>query len=574
MDKFEIANLLRETGVLLSVQGGNPFKAKAYLTGANALESLSEDIETVIGENRLTTVPGIGPSLAAFIKELFEKGESKLLNSLREELPPGVIELSQVPGLTLKRIQALSSELGITSIEQLEAACQAGHVRNIKGFGVKTETAILNGIKSYRDNRAKIHLFNAQRLADEFRKHVKNSARLKHIEIVGKIRRWHEVIDEIELVVESSTPQTVFSAVQSFPTVTRIEDETDDMISVRLADGMTATVYVTEQFGAKVAERSGSEEHVEKLKALAALNGFEYTGDALLKNDQVIESKNEEQFFKHLHISVVPPELREGLDELELAAKENYFEDLIQITDIRGMTHCHTTFSDGRNTVLEMAQAAEKMGMQYLTITDHSPTAHYAGGLPAEELKAQWRAIDEAQERVNIKLLRGTECDILADGQLDYPPEILSKFDVVIASVHSRFRLDRKDMTKRLINCMKNPHFKIWGHPLGRLILRRDPIDCDVEAVLDAMAESPAAMEINGDPYRLDMEPRWARAARDRGIKFIISTDAHSTRDYHNLKFGIHQARRAGLKCSDVLNTFSAEEFVKFVQPNKAMQTV
>lgn len=572
MDKFEIANLLRETGVLLSVQGGNPFKAKAYLTGANALESLSEDIDTIIAENRLTTVPGIGPSLAAFIKELCEKGESKLLNSLREELPPGVIELSQVPGLTLKRIQTLNSELDITSIEQLEAACLAGNVRNIKGFGVKTETAILNGIKSYRENRAKIHLFNAQRLANEFRKHVKNSARLKHIEIAGKIRRWHEVIDEIEMVVESSKPQTVFSAVQSFPTVTRIENETDDMISVRLADGITATVYVTEQFGSKLAERSGSEAHIAKLKQLASKRGLEYSGNALLKNGEILESKTEEQFFEHLHISVVPPELREGLNELDLAAGEN-FEDLIQITDIQGMTHCHTTFSDGRNTVLEMAQAAEKMGMQYLTITDHSPTAHYAGGLPAEELKAQWRAIAEAQEQVNIKLLRGTECDILADGELDYPPEILSKFDVVIASVHSRFRLDRKEMTKRLINCMKNPHFKIWGHPLGRLILRRDPIDCDVEAVLDAMAQSPAAMEINGDPYRLDMEPRWARAAKERGIKFIISTDAHSTRDYHNLKFGIHQARRAGLRRSDVLNTFSAEEFATFVQPNKTVRT-
>lgn len=572
IDKFEIANLLRETGVLLSVQGGNPFKSKAYLTGANALESLSEDIETVISENRLTTVPGIGPSLSAFIKELFETGESKVLNRLREELPAGVIELSQVPGLTLKRIQALNSELGITSIEQLEAACQAGHVRNIKGFGVKTENSILSGIKSYRENRAKIHLFNAQKLAAEFRKHVKNSARLKHIEIAGKIRRWHEVIDEIEIVAESAKPQTVFSAVQSFPTVTRIEDETDNKISVRLADGITATVYVTEQFGAKLAERSGSEQHVEKLKELAKKQSLDYTGDELLKSGQTLESKTEEQFFKHLHIAVIPPELREGLDELDLAAQEN-FEDLIQISDIQGMTHCHTTFSDGRDSVLEMAQAAEKMGMRFLTITDHSPTAHYAGGLPAEELKAQWRAIDEAQEQVGIKLLRGTECDILADGQLDYPPEILSQFDVVIASVHSRFRLDRTDMTRRLINCMKNPHFKIWGHPLGRLLLRRDPIDCDVEAILDVMAESPAAIEINGDPYRLDIEPKWARAAKERGIKFIISTDAHSTRDYNNLKFGIHQARRAGLRRNDVLNALPVAEFATFVKPDKSRIT-
>jgi DNA polymerase (family 10) len=567
-DKFEIANLLRETGVLLAVQGGNPFKAKAYITGANALESLSEDIETMIAEDRLTTVPGIGASLSASIKELFADGESKLLKRLREELPPGVIELSQVPGLTLKRIQTLNSALGITSIEQLEAACKAGHVAKLKGFGAKTESTILKGILSYRQNRTKIHLYKAQEISEQLLKHVRSSARLKHIAVAGAVRRWHEVVDEVELVAESANPQTVFSAMQSFPLTTRIEEETDSHITVRLTDGITASCYVTQSFGARLADRSGSEEHVQQLKKLAQTKGFEFTGDALLKNGIAVETKTEEQFFKALGLAVVPPELREGLDELELAEKED-FSSLIQISDIRGMTHCHTTFSDGRNTVLEMALAAEKMGMKYLTITDHSPTAHYAGGVEVERLKEQWSAIEEAQEQVSIKLLRGTECDILADGALDYPDEILSKFDVVIASVHSRFKLDSKQMTKRLINCMRNPHFKIWGHPLGRLLLRRDPIDCDVEAVLDAMAQSPAAMEINGDPFRLDMEPRWARKARERGIKFIISTDAHSTRDYKNLKFGIHQARRAGIRRSDVLNAMNADQFAAFVSPGR-----
>lgn len=571
-DKFEIANALRETAVLLSAKGENPFKVKAYISGANALESLSEEVERLVLEDRLTQVPGIGPSLAATIKEIFNDGESKLLMRLREELPPGIIELSQVPGLTLKRIQALHADLGITSLEQLEAACLAGQVRGIKGFGIKTEATILAGIKSYRQNRTKIHLFNGQQLSEQLLKHVRSSTRVKNIKIAGTIRRWHEVVDSIEIVVESSDPQKIFSAMQSFPLVTRVEDETENEITVGLTDGITATCYVTKSFGAKLAERTGSEEHLLKLKAYAKSKGFEFTGDELKRNGEALSVSTEDQFFEYLELAPIPPELREGLDEIDLAQTEN-FDDLIDITDIRGMTHCHTTNSDGRHTVLEMAQAAERMGMKYLTITDHSPTAHYAGGLTLDALKKQWDEIDRAQEQVGIKLFRGTECDILADGALDYPDEILAKFDVIIASVHSRFKLDDKQMTQRLIRCMRNPYFKIWGHPLGRLVLRREPIACDVEAVIDAMAESAAAMEINGDPYRLDMEPFWARKARERGIKFVISTDAHSTRDYNNLKYGIHQARRAGLRRSDVLNAQSADEFASFVSPTNSRQT-
>ncbi|HEY3025280.1 MAG TPA: PHP domain-containing protein, partial [Pyrinomonadaceae bacterium] len=248
--------------------------------------------------------------------------------------------------------------------------------------------------------------------------------------------------------------------------------------------------------------------------------------------------------------------------------KKKLPDDLVTLEDIQGMIHCHTVYSDGRNTVAEMAHAAEALGMKYLTITDHSPTASYAGGVTIDRLKRQWDEIDETQERVKIKLLKGTESDITAKGALDYPDRILEKFDVIVASIHARYKMDEDQMTRRIVSAMKQPVFKIWGHALGRLIERRPPFACRMEEILDVIAESRAAIEINGDPYRLDMEPRWIRAARKRGIKFVISTDAHSTRDMNNLKFGIGIARRGWVRRGEVLNTLNASRFQKAVRPS------
>jgi DNA polymerase (family 10) len=263
----------------------------------------------------------------------------------------------------------------------------------------------------------------------------------------------------------------------------------------------------------------------------------------------------------------IAPELREDEGEIEASLKKTLPAELVSLADIKGMIHCHTTYSDGKHSVAEMAHAAEAMGMQYLTITDHSPTASYAGGLKLDRLKRQWEEIDETQEQVKIKLLKGTESDILADGRLDYPDQILERFDVVIASIHSRYKMDAEKMTKCLMTAMRQPIFKIWGHALGRLIQRRPPFACDVERILDVIAESRAAIEVNGDPYRLDMEPRWIREARKRKIKFVISVDAHSMGAMNNLKYGVTMARRGWLQKSEVLNTLSVAKFRQAVRP-------
>jgi DNA polymerase (family 10) len=282
-----------------------------------------------------------------------------------------------------------------------------------------------------------------------------------------------------------------------------------------------------------------------------------------------LEVESEHDIYSHLDMQYVPPELREGTGETEAALADEIPDDLITINDIRGMTHCHTTYSDGRNSVEHMARAAEAMGMKYITITDHSPTAQYAGGLTLDRLMRQWDEISRVQERVSIKLLRGTESDILRDGALDYPDNILEQFDVIIASIHNRYKLDEDQMTQRVVTAMKNPFFKIWGHPSGRLVQRRPPIACRIEEILDAIAESGAAIEISGDPHRLDMEPNWTREARKRGARFVISTDAHSVSELENLRFGIGLARRAGVTRREVLNTLGARAFQAAVSPTQ-----
>jgi DNA polymerase (family 10) len=356
-------------------------------------------------------------------------------------------------------------------------------------------------------------------------------------------------------------------------------------VTVRLSSGLHVELHVVapDEFAAALWRLTGSPEHVARLEALAAMRGVDLDApippprgvqqgepaaqEAAREPDEV--EVVERGLYARLGLSYIAPELREDHGEIQAAADGSLPEDLITIADIRGMTHCHTVHSDGKHTIEEMARAAEAMGMQYLTITDHSPTAHYAGGVRLDQLKRQWDEIARVQERVKIRLLRGTESDILADGALDYPDSILEQLDVIIASIHSRMKMDADAMTRRLVNAMRLPFFKIWGHALGRLLLRREPFACRVEEVLDAVAESRAAIEINGDPHRLDLAPEWTRRARARGIRFVISTDAHSIHGLANLRHGVHAARRGWLRRGEVLNTLGADEFAAAVKPTR-----
>ena len=548
LDKFAIAAALQETGALLEIKGGNDyFKARAYKAGARAVAELATDIGELVRQRRLTEIKGVGNALAAQIAELYNTGSSSFLEKLKQELPAGIIELSQVPGLNLKKIEQLHQALDIANVADLKAACEAGKVRELKGFGAKTEQRILESIDKFENRSERIHIHHALRIANRITEYMQTAPGLTNIDAAGSLRRWKETVGTVRLVAAGARPASLINHFLRYPLITKTESQTKSVCTVTLAEGakVELTAVPPSEYTAALFNATGSAAHIERLTAIR--------GSSPTVREGVSSSiKNEEDIYHRLKMQYIPPELRENTGEIEAAHKKKLPDDLVMLEDIQGMIHCHTVYSDGRNTVEEMAHAAEALGMKYLTITDHSPTASYAGGVTIDRLKRQWDEIDETQERVKIKLLKGTESDITAKGALDYPDRILEKFDIIVASIHARYKMDEEQMTRRIVSAMKQPVFKIWGHALGRLIERRPPFACRVEEILDVIAESRAAIEINGDPYRLDMEPRWIREARKRKIKFVISTDAHSTRDMNNLKFGIGIARRGWVRRAEV----------------------
>jgi len=530
-DKFAIAAALQEIGTLLELKGGEHFKARAYQLGARSIAEVTEDLARLIKENRLTFVKGIGHGLAKQIEELYTTGQSSLLNQLRAEMPPGIVELSNVRGLNVKKAEQLHEALGITSVDELREAAKAGKLREIKGFTAKTENRILEAIASAANQpERRIHIHHALRDGERIIEYLKTSRALIQAELAGDLRRWQETVSQIVIVASAKNPKSVIDHFLRFPMVMRTEERSRDRAVVSLSEGFKATLITVkpEEFPFALLQATGSDAHLRKLDQVAA---------------------------------------KKKLGEVEAAQSGKLPEDLITTEDIRGMVHCHTTYSDGKHSVAQMVAAAEAMGMKYITITDHSPTAFYAGGVKIDRLQRQWEEIDEVQEKTKIKILKGTESDIVADGSLDYPDWILEQFDVIVASIHSRYKMDEDKMTRRIVTAMRQPVFKIWGHALGRKIQERPPFDCRVEEILDVIAESRAAVEVNGDPFRLDMEPRWLREARKRKIKFVISVDAHSTGALNNLKFGVGIARRAWIRRSEILNTLGVKAFQKAVRP-------
>jgi DNA polymerase (family 10) len=576
LDKFAIAAALQEIATLLELKGGKDrFKARAYQTGARVVAGMSDDIGEVVLQNRLTSMRGIGDALASQIEQLYLTGESSVLRGLKKEFPPGIVELSGVPGLSIAKIKTLHEALQITSIAELKAAAEAGKIKGIKGFGAKTEASLLETIAGHRQrakNEERLHLHRALQTATQVINYLQTSRDAAEISIAGSLRRWKETVGTIRLVANTKRPAAVVEHFLRFPLIVEVIEQMEEACKVRLADGARVSLVAARpaEFALALLTETGSKAHVNKLQQIATGGGPRPKSKKVKRaaRAKTRAPKNEADIYEQLGMSYIQPELREDGGEIEAALEDRLPADLLELADIRGMVHCHTTYSDGKHSIEEMARAAEAMGMKYITITDHSPTAFYAGGVTLDRLKRQWAEIDEVQEKVKVKILRGTESDIVADGRLDYPDRILEQFDVIVASIHSRYKMDSARMTKRIVTAMREPVFKIWGHALGRLIQRRPPFDCDVEKILDVIAESRAAIEVNGDPWRLDMEPRWIREARKRKIKFVISVDAHSTGALNNLKYGVAMARRGWLRKPEVLNTLGAAAFQKAVRPS------
>ncbi len=558
-DHGEVAQRLEEVAGLLRFAGAPWFKVQAYEHAAQVVLTVADELGSIIEQARLRELEGIGAGLAQQIDELWNTGSSQLLERLRGESPAGAAELMQVAGMSPKRIVALGAALGIGSVGELRQACLEQRVRGVKGFGDKTEQRLLEGCERWAEARQRddtsepLLLAQARELQRAFT--AKLALHFERLAFVGALRRGAETLTELELLV-SGTPEHAFEQLRRLRQVLRVDEA---RAVAWLSRALPLRVHTCEVagFGAALLRTTADAAHLQLLRARASERGLSL--DALA-------GAEESEVYAALGLPFVPPELQSGVRGVELAA-QGRLQGLLEVGHVRGLVHCHTTYSDGRHSVLAMAQAAHELGMQYITITDHSPSAHYARGVGVDRLKQQWDEIAEAEEQVPIRILRGTESDILRDGSLDYPDEILEQFDVVIASIHARHRMTSREMTERLKRALSLPLFKIWGHGLGRILNHRAPIDCDVPSVLEALARGGGAIELNADPHRLDLPSEWIPAARELGIPFVISVDAHSTAGFGVLEYGVTQARRGGLTVAEVLNTHPPEVFTGLVRP-------
>lgn len=544
MDAAEIAATLRELAAYLRLER-DPHRARAYDGAANTVAAI-HDLDARVAAGTLRELPGIGASTATMITALHRGEDVETLTKLRERWPPLVVELAQIPKIGVKKARELVELLAPDDLDQLIAMAESGKVRELPGFGKVSEEKLAAALKTRHERRSRRLLVDARKLAGELARFLQPHAR--EIQIAGDIRRWCEVVGTISLLATTDTPGAIRDALNRYPQIVDVQ-ERGAVITARLGDGGQVEVRcASRNLGAALIVATGSQPHVAKLRERGPLDDL--PGD-------------EAAVYAALGLPWLPPEVRDGDDELS----GERFDDLVTVKDITGAVHCHTTASDGRNTIEEMAAAAGRHGLQFLTITDHSAAAFYAQGLDEARMRAQWLDIAKAQDDAPVRLIRGTEADILEHGALDVPAGVLGELEVVIASIHQRHKLDEDGMTKRVVTAMRQPCFKIWGHALGRLVLSREPIAVRFDEILDAIVESPAAIEINGDPHRLDLDPVRVRRAKARGAKFVLSTDAHSVRGLDDLEYAVAMARRGRLRPADVLNTLPTAEFLTAVRP-------
>jgi len=571
MDSRSAAHVLSQIGALLQVKTDQKFKARAYKGAARSLIALdSDDLGPLLRSGELADTPGIGPATLSVVRELVETGESSYLNRLREGMPEGFLDLLRVPGLNLAKVQLIHDELGVDTLEDLERVAQNGRLAELPKFGKKTADKIIKGIETLRRNK---HLQRFPAAAIEAHILLANVVKhpdIVHAEVAGSIRRHNEVVADIDIVAECSVdPQDVADSFARSPGVREAHGNSEPgSVHIRFVDGthLDMSCVGKTDYAVGLWRATGSNAHVQELNLYARDRGFEIKGNSLLRNGKRVSVNSEEAFFKALGLDMIQPELREGMGEIEAAARHQ-LPNLLVYDDLRGALHNHSDYSDGSATIEEMAEAARERGWDYIGITDHSESAFYAGGLKRDKLQRQLEEIDELNARMNdFRILKGIEADIMADGRLDYDAQILDQLDFVIGSIHSRFSMDGDTMTKRVLAAFDDPHLTILAHPTGRLLLSREPYALDVEAVLEKAAQVGAAVELNADPHRLDLDWRYCRRAKELGVTIEIGPDAHSTPGLDNVHFGVGMARKAWLEAGEILNARSADEVVAFAR--------
>ncbi|MEO6748628.1 MAG: DNA polymerase/3'-5' exonuclease PolX [Casimicrobiaceae bacterium] len=568
MDRTGVARSLEQIAAYLEFNGENPFRVRAFTAAAKSILWFTPDLDAAIADGSLAQVKGVGPAILQIVTELVRTGRSELLEQLREDVPAGLVDMLAIPGLGVAKIKQVQESLGVETVPELEAAARDGRLAALPRFGERTAEKILKGIAFLRQASQWRLAHHAAREAEAFREAF---ARLPHIlsaHTAGEVRRRNEVVrDLITVLVADVSPEEVFRHLSAMPGVNEIAGEDERRVTLRFAGGASVQVVVTppQNFGAVMVQATGSADYLAALASAATARGFNLAGAALWHGSRFVPTPTEEALFAALAMPWLPPELREADAELDGPVPR-----LVEMRDLRGFLHCHTSASDGSNSVRQIAGACRAAGYQYVGITDHSRAAAYAGGMSTDDIQRQWDEIDAVNLTLgDFKVLKGIESDILVDGALDYPADILAGFDFIIGSIHSRFNLSRAEMTERVCRAMTSPYLTILGHPTGRLLLSREAYALDLDAVFRAAAEHHVAIEINADPHRLDLDWRVLGDARRAGVMISIGADAHNLAGLGNVEFGVGIARKGGLGPDAVLNCRDADGLLDFARARR-----
>jgi DNA polymerase (family 10) len=560
MRNFEVARLFDLMADLLELRSENPFRIRAYRRAARNLEALPEDVQALAREGRLDEVPGIGADLAAKITEYLRTGRMKDLDAARRDIPAGVVELMNIPGLGPKTARLLYDKQGIRSLARLEALARAGKLRGLPGIQAKTEQNILKGIALVRKGQARLPLGRALPLAEELLRELGGLPEAEQIDVAGSIRRGKDTIGDIDLVVASAKPARVMAAFAGLPQVAEVLERGETKTSIRHREGIQVDLRVVQPacFGAALQYFTGSKQHNIRVRELAGKKGLKLSEYGVFHEStgRRRAGATEAEVYAAVGLPWIPPELREDQGEVE-AALRGALPRLVEPGDLRGDLHCHTKASDGAPTIEALARAAKARGYEYVAITDHTVSARVARGLTADEMAAHAARIRAVRRRVaGIAVLAGAECDIRPDGSLDYPDAVLTQLDLVVGAVHSRFKQPKGEMTRRICRALENPHVAVLAHPTGRLLGERDPYDVDLEQVLATAKRHDKAVEINAHPRRLDLCDVHARRAHDLGVPVAIDTDAHVLDELDAIRLGIATARRAWIGKAEVINAW------------------
>jgi DNA polymerase (family 10) len=576
MDKAQVSHILEEIAVLLELQGENPFKALAYTKAARSLDNYSGELAPLVAGDQLGAVLGVGEALRLKITELVKTGRLDYYEKLRAAVPEGLRAMLEIPALGPKKIKALHDKLGISTVAELEAACEAKRVRDLAGFGAKTEEKILAGIAQ---SRTYAHLFvyaEAWALAEEIREALRDHEAVSQVSVAGSIRRGREVVKDLDFVASSREPAEVMDYFVSLPGVKQVTARGPTKSTILFESGISADLRVVsdKEYACALHHFTGSKEHNVALRQRAMAQGKKLSEWGLFeikrgkkKGEEVegpaVPCRTEDELFAALGLQYIPPELREDLGEIEAAAARE-IPRLVEWTQLRGTFHCHTNASDGRNTLIEMAEEARELGLEYLGIADHSKSSYQANGLDEERLGEQIELIARLNaEPGGFHVFAGSEVDILKDGRLDFGDDILARLDYVVASVHNVLNQDEATMTKRLIRAMENEHVTMLGHPTGRRLLQREPSRINFEKIIDCAARTGTWIELNCSTWRMDMDWRWWHRARDQGVKCVINPDAHRVSQFATLRHGVTFARKGWLRREDVMNTRPLAEIRK-----------